>query len=1136
MKLKVIRQLIAMSKFTFYGIFLQILFCGMLLANNGNAQNKSIDDIYVSVDLENRSLVETFNTIEEITDFSFAYSRRVIDKEKRITVSMDNETLGDLLRFLSKETNLKFKRVDENIHVNKKSIFMTSVEEQTLLANDILQSTVSGTVISGEDGGPLPGVSILIKGTATGTTTDIDGKYTLNAPSGSTLQFSYIGFISQDIEVGSQSQINITLEPDLAQLEEVVVVGYGTQKRAEVTGAISSIGAEAIKEVPITSAEQALQGRAAGVTVVSNGQPGSAPTIRVRGLGTVNDNNPLIVIDGIVGASLQDLNPNDIESMEVLKDASTTAIYGAKGANGVIMITTKKGKTGKAKVSFEAWAGVQTQKKRYDVLSTDQYIQYATDIGNLQDPVAIPARITDPQYSSYLQNNTDWQDAIFQDGAMQNYNVSLSGGGESSNYMFSTGYTDQEGIVTSTGFKRFNFRANSDFKIGRLKVGETMSLSFNKSNPYFDQGGRSMIEHAIKMAPYLPVFNPNNLGGHQGPLSSLDNQDAENPHRSLVHGLRENDSENLMGTLFAEYEIIDGLKFRTQGGLNYTTGRTNNFIPSFDDAQNDGGGQHFQDWADVTKNTNKFESVIWTNSLTYSKTFNDVHNFNVLALVESYEQTYSSIDANSRNYVTDEVNQLNLSQASLSSNKYEYARYGYLGRLNYNYDGKYIFAVSYRRDASSRFGPNNRWGSFPSIAAGWRVSEESFMSGVDMVSNLKLRGSWGKVGNDNLNEYRYASNLTNDYNYHFGDGGSLANGTTGAGPASPDLKWEETTMLNLGIDLGLLSDQITVSVEYFNNTSDDLLMDLPLAPSLGFHNANLPKNVGSVENSGFEITLGYNDIEGDFTWSANLNLSTTSNKVLDLGGVDQLAGGGFENQNISRTIVGEPMFHFYGYEMIGIYQDQADVDNNPSHGNAQPGDVKFRDISGPEGVPDGQITADDRTIIGNPFPKLNYGFSGNAEYKGFDFSMFIVGVSGNDIYNTNIYDLQGMTRLFNAGTEVLDRWTAPGTSNTIPRVLGAGENVSVSSRFVEKGSYLRLRNISLGYTLPTNNILNGSISKLRVYISGQNLFTITDYTGLDPEIGTHVTTDQRERNFQLGIDRGNYPLPKSFVGGIQVSF
>lgn len=1141
MKWKLLRQLFFMSKLLFYAFFLQACFTGMLLANDGLAQkNVSIEEVYLSINLKNASLEQTLKEITKKTNFEFAFEQNTIEKAQHISTNANNQSLANVLRSISKSTDLSFKRVNDNIFISRKKIFEKPVQED-LGSSGVFQGiTVSGKVISGEDNSGLPGVNIVIQGTSIGTVSDVEGNFSLEVPDeNSVLVFSSVGFNSESITVGNQTVINITLSPDVTALSEIVVVGYGTQKRAEVTGAIASIGADAIQEVPITSAEQALQGRAPGVVVVSNGTPGSSPIIRIRGLGTMNDNRPLIVIDGIIGGSLEDLNPDDIESYEVLKDASTTAIYGAQGANGVVLVTTKKGSKGAIKVNVNAWAGVQTQTKRYDVLNTQQYMQYATDLGNLQDPVAIPLRISDPQYASYLQNDTNWQDALFQDGIMQNYSVSASGGSEYSNYMLSAGYVDQGGIITNTGFKRFNLRANSDFTKGNFKVGETMNISINDQKPYFNEGGRSMIEHAIKMAPYLPVYNPNNLGGFQGPLSTLDNQDAENPIRALELDSRHNKNQNIMGTIYAQYKIIDGLNVKTQLGLNYGNFLFDEFVPMYDDAQNDGGGQHFSDRALTTKNTQRSQSLIWTNSLNYSKTFGEKHNIEALLVYETQSTDWSRINASSNNLITDQIKQLSLFEASLSSASSEYRKVGYLARVNYNYDGKYIFAASIRRDASSRFGKNNRWGSFPSFAAGWRMSEESFMSNLNFISNLKLRGSWGIVGNDRIGDYAYSATLTNNYNYSFGSDEVLGVGTTAAGPASPDLKWEETTMTNVGLDLGLLNDQITLSMEYYNNKSDDLLMYEPLSPSLGFHSASLPKNVGSVKTNGFEINLGYNDREGDFQWYANLNLGTSKNEVVSLGSVQALYGGGFENQNISRAVVGESLFHFYGYEMEGIFQNQDEIDNHATQSNAKPGDVMFKDIAGapdengnPTG-PDGKIDANDRTIIGNPYPDISYGLSANLSYKGFDMNLFFTGVAGNDLYNTNIYDLQGMTRLFNAGVAVLDRWTGPNTSNTIPRALGAGENVQVSSRFVENGSYARLKNISFGYNLP-GSLLGSKISKFRIYISGQNLITLTNYTGLDPEVGTHLSGDGN--NYELGIDRGNYPLPRSFVGGIQVSF
>ena len=790
MKWKLLRQIYFMSKLLFYGLVLQFCFTGLLIAEDGLAQrNVSIEDVYISINLEDASLEQTLDAISEKTNFKFAYERKNIKSIEAISTKASNESLADVLRRISRSTELSFKRVNDNIFISKKKKLGKAVEEE-IAAYSLLQGvTITGKVLSGEDDSEMPGVNVVVKGTTVGTVTDINGDYTLEVPGeSSVLVFSSVGFIGQEVAVGTKTIIDLTLAPDITALSEIVVVGYGTQKRAEVTGAISSIGAETITEVPITSAEQALQGRAAGVNVISNGQPGSSPVIRIRGLGTVNDNEPLIVVDGIVGARLEDINPNDIQSMEVLKDASTTAIYGALGANGVIMVTTKSGMKGKPVVSFDAWVGVQTQKKRFDVLNTEQYIQYATDIGNLQDPVAIPARITDPQYASYLQNDTNWQDAIFQDGVMQNYNLSVAGGGEMSNYMFSAGYMDQEGVMVNTGFQRFNFRANSDFTIGKFKFGETLTTSINQQRPYQNAGGRSQVEHAIKMAPYFPVYNPENLGGFQGPLSPLDNQDAENPVRAMTLTDRVNASQTLLGTLYAQWEIIEGLKFKTQGGMNFRNYNEDEFIPMFDDAQNDGGGQHFMDRAQIMKNRQNTQSLIWTNSLTYTKTFADVHNLEVLLVAEQQSDDYERVETESTNQITDEIEQVSLNEANLSSESSEYRREGYVGRINYNYQGKYILAASYRSDASSRFGSNNRWGNFPSVAAGWRISEESFMQGITAISNLKLRGSWGKAGNDRIGDYRYSASLTDNYNYSFTTAEVLGVGTTAVGPANADLK------------------------------------------------------------------------------------------------------------------------------------------------------------------------------------------------------------------------------------------------------------------------------------------------------------------------------------------------------------
>ena len=980
--------------------------------------------------------------------------------------------------------------------------------------------TVTGSVVD-DDGAPLPGVSVLVLGTSTGTSTDFDGNYSIeNADADSQLVFSFVGMTDQTISVGSQSEINVSMQASAEALDEVIVVGYGSQSRAEVTGAISSVGSDEITALPVINAEQALQGRAAGVTVTNSGAPGTNPQVRIRGLGTVGNNNPLYVIDGVITGGLSGINPEDIESINVLKDASTTAVYGSRGSNGVIMVTTKKGRAGKSEISFNMYGGAQSINNRYKVLNTDQYLDYAADAFGI-----VPSR--DP---SFYENNVNYQDEIFQTGVIQNYDLGLSGGNENSNYRFSGGYLNQEGAVINTGYERYSFRANSDFTFGKLKVGESMSVAFSDQNPERQAGARSLIEHAIKAAPYLPVYNENNLGGFQGPSNPVDGQDAENPVRVQSIGNQNNKTTSIIGNIYASYEIIEGLVFKTQVGLDYYTYRNDNFIPSYDD-DSEGSATHAQNYAAITKNTGTGQTVLFTNSLNYVKTFGENHNFDFLLLAEKTESSIERINASSRNLITDEVEQLSNESSDLSSNSFETNRIGYLGRVNYNFAGKYIAAASIRRDASSRFGENNRWGWFPSFALGWNIAKEDFMNDSSL-SNLKLRGSWGITGNDRIGDYQYSSTLITDFIYPIG--GAAASGTTSNGLANPDLKWEETTMLNIGLDFGVWNEAFTGSLEYYNNSSDDLLMQRSTPTSLGFHSGFISENVGSVVTNGFELNLGYNDYDGDFTWSANLNLGTSSNEVKSLGVLEEITGANFEGANISRIVEGESMYHFFGLVADGIYQSQAEVDAvftaNPGQTVVQAGDIRFKDLNN-----DGDITSADRDIIGNPYPSLTWGLNLNGNYKRFDATLFLSGVQGNDIYNTNIYDLQGMPRLFNAGVEVLDRWTPTNPSTSVPRAGGAPQNNNISSRFVEDGSYVRLKNFTLGYSL-SNDVFgpNSTVSKFRIYFSGTNLLTFSDYSGLDPEIGNSTVINNSP--FEYGIDRGNYPQPTTYLLGLQVSF
>ncbi|MGW1454962.1 SusC/RagA family TonB-linked outer membrane protein [Salegentibacter agarivorans] len=983
------------------------------------------------------------------------------------------------------------------------------------------QQTVTGTV--SDESGPIPGVNVIERGTSNGTTTDFDGNYSIDVSEGAVLVFSYISYQTQEIAVNDQSVIDVNLVAGSESLDDVIVVGYGTQSRAEVTGAISSIDTEEINSLPVSTAEQALQGRASGVTVINSGSPGNSPAVRIRGLASPNNNDPLYVIDGVIAGGLGSLNPNDIENIQVLKDASTTAVYGSRGANGVVLVTTKSGTASqKAQLSLDTYTGVQFNSNRYDLLNREQYIQYAREVTDTD-----PERLTNPEYADFIDNNTDWQDEIFRTGVMKSINLGLSGGNENSNYRFSGGYLNQEGAVIETEFERFNFRSNSNFNFGKLSFGQTLNVAFTLQNPEREDGGRSIIEHAIKSAPYLSVYNPDNRGGFQGPNSALDGQDAANPVRVQTLGSAENKGLTILGSLFAEYEIIDGLTFKSQAGIDYYKYNNNNFIPSYNDDSN--GGTHQFGFAQITKNSGTNQSLTLTNSLNYKFEVADSHNFEVLVLAEDQTIDSESLNASSQNPITDDVEELSLNQAGLSSASSEYRRVGYLGRLNYNFDQKYLLSGSYRQDASSRFGANNRWGTFWSVSAGWNVAKESFMQDTDF-NNFKIRGSWGTTGNDQIGNYRYASTLVTSFIYPIG--GAAVQGTTAEGLPNQNLKWEEVTMKNIGLDLGMFNNALTLSLEYYSNQSDDLLYELPLPLSLGYNVPTIASNVGSVKTTGFEADLGYNDYEGEFTWSANLNLGTSKNEVLSIGSLDQVQGGFFENEYLTRIAPGEPLFHFYGLKTDGIYQNQAEVDEvftaNPDQTAVQPGDIRFLDLNG-----DGDITAADKTVIGNPYPTLTMGLNLSAQYKNFDVSMFIQGAYGHEIYNTNLYDLEGMPRLFNSGVAVLNRWTGEGTSNTIPRALGAPQNLNASDRFIEDGSYTRLKNLNIGYTFD-EDIFGESLANLRIYISGQNLITLTDYSGLDPEIG--VDNVLQQGTGAIGIDRGLYPQPTSLTFGLQLGF
>lgn len=1136
MKNRLLHYTVLLGKFTIYCYVIQIFFLNTLLANEARGQNaKSVKEVSISIDLRDVKLDHAFKIIESSTDYDFIFNNRDLNKSQRISFSGQNATVEEILLDISRQSNLIFKQVNNRISVKKRN--GKAADEIEVM---IVQRDINGKVTD-ETGEPLPGATVLVKGTTNGSVTDIEGNFSLSVPDDAqTLVVSFVGYQTQEVEIGNRSVIDITLQTDVSSLSEVVVVGYGTQERARVTGAISSVSSDEINVMPITSPDQALQGRAAGVTVTNTGAPGVNPLVRIRGLGTVNNNNPLYVIDGMPAGGLNEINPSDIESIEILKDASAAAIYGSRAANGVIMITTKKGKKGKTNINVDSYYGVQNAWKKLDLLNREQYLEYGTELLTNAGE-AIPGRFND--LGEFANNDTDWQDAMFRPASIQDYNVSVSGGGENSIFNVSGGYFDQEGIMVGANFKRYSFRANSEFTAGRFKFGETLTLAFSerRNEPY--SGGRSQIEHMIKMVPYIPVRDENFIGGFRA-TDNIDGTDPENPVLNAT--LRGNTDENMkiLGTAYASLEIIEGLNYKLLLGVDMNFGYNNQFTPIFFPSDS----YHLNPTADLLQNRRDYISPLISNQLSYDKTFGD-HTLNLLGVIERQTFTQRNTQAAGETGLSSAIDVMDIAEnAQVGGTRTEYAILSYVARVNYDYAGKYMLSASLRRDGGARFG-EEKWGTFPSVSLGWRISEENFLSQAEFISELKLRGSWGITGNDNIGNYRYQQTISTQSPYVLGADGNLVPGFTTRALANPAIQWETTMMTNLGLDVELFDGQVRASIEYFNNETQDMLLQVPIPSSLGY---DVPPfaNVGSVVNKGFELTGGYFNNSGDFQWSINGNISFINNELTSLDIGNTIAGSQFEGYPVTFTEENNPIAFYYGWVTDGIFQTNTEAQNAPTQNlpddqadydptqHTAAGDIRFKDLND-----DGVINDDDRTNIGHFLPDFAYGLNGSANFRNVDFTLFIQGVSGNEILNTNLYDLEGMPRLFNAGVQVLDAWTPEATNTDIPRAITGDPNLNsrLSTRYIEDGSYLRVKNLTLGYTIPSNmldNFGNGFIRNLRVYFTAQNLLTITNYSGYDPEIGARPDLASNPTNATLnsGVDWGQYPQARTFLGGIQIGF
>lgn len=982
------------------------------------------------------------------------------------------------------------------------------------------QKTITGTVTSEADGMKLPGVNVIVKGTSNGASTDFDGNYSINVNGNdAVLSFSYIGYVTKSIKVGNSTTINAVLTEDLASLDEVIVVGYGSRRKSDVTGAVSSVKSDELNAFPVLDAAQALQGRAAGVVVQSNngGEPGAPINIQIRGNTSISASSaPLIVVDGFVGATFP--QPNDIQSMEILKDASATAIYGSRGSNGVVLVTTKKGKSGALKIELNSNYSVQNTANELDLLDANQFAAYQQTIN--------------PAYTQGTAN-TDWQELLYRTGSTQNHQFSFSGGTDKVNFYASTNYFKQDGVIINSEFERISFLSNIEAQVtDKLKLGMNLFGSRGDKNGVPTQstgetangGGDDVVSLTFRFAPDQPLQDANGINT----INSV-GDNVDNPFAVATEGVNETKIDTYRANLYANYDIVENLTFKTTFGYSAENGTEGIFRPStLVVTAGDGAGGR------ATIENFKRTNILSENYLTYTK---EIGKGKLTALAGySYQKTATErFSAGAQGFTSDSFSFFNLQSGSVqlipTSSLSEPEIQSQYGRLNFDFDDRFLLTGTVRRDGASNFAENEKYAIFPSGAIGWKLSNESFLKDHDKISNLKLRASYGVAGNQAIAPFQSLA--------RFGSVFTPINGTTviNVSPgqvANPNLKWESSFQTNIGLDLGLFNNKISLSLDYYNIDTKDLIIEDTSQPQfLGFLNAASLRNVGEVNNKGFEINLNTRNISNDnFTWTTDFNWATNKNEfitLLDGNDIFQDASPGYFN--IPRTHIlreGEAVGVFWGFDYKGVYQGGDLPAGTATFAGAEAGDQLFADLD-----ESGDITTDDQQVIGDPNPDFTFGITNNFTYKDFDLNIFFQGSQGGDIMNLTAVQLFNGDS--NATSAVLNSWTPTNTNTNIPRAALRGKQIS--SRFVEDGSYIRLKNIALGYNLPSQAIDKLGISSMRLSISAQNLLTFTNYSGLDPEVSFGVVgQDSSASNTTNGFDFGNYPTLKSVNFSVNLSF
>ncbi|MCD7936531.1 MAG: TonB-dependent receptor [Tannerellaceae bacterium] len=1098
-------------------VLLLFVLAGCLFTENVYSQSAR-----VTVHLTDTPLEKVMETIEKQTDFLFVYNKN-IDINRKVSVQKSNEPLGNLLESLFKGTGVRY--------TVEGSYIILSVAAENSAGAVAQQGKLITGVVMDPIGEPIIGANVVEKGAASnGTVTDMDGKFSLSlTQTNGTLLVSYIGYLSKEVPVGNGSYLTIQLLEDTQTLEEVVVVGYGVMRKKDITGAMTSIATEKIDRSNINTVDQMLQGRSSGLYMVQNsGFPGAGATIRIRGGNSISGGNePLYVIDGVpvysaAQSSHTDLNPlntiavSDIQSIEVLKDASATAIYGARGANGVILITTRQGANEKTKVSFDASFGVQNARKKYELLNAQEYQEFVNEaywraLGKPEDnkyPVYDPA---------IAPVHTNWQDEMLNSNAlMQNYTLSVSGGNAKTRFLTTLNYVDHDGIVKATDMQKLTLRANLDHDISStIQMGLNMSMAQVNTN----RVGTNVLQRSVTSPPNIPVYNEDGAYTNQTMVGDL----FYNPVATIKEGTNFNKQFRTLNNLYVNWEIIKGLTFRTTFGVDLSFGDQQSYDPlSTTEGQSTSGRARVSSDKDY----------MWVNEniLTYMNTFGK-HHINAMIGLTQQSQTNQKVGAESQHFLNDNLEMYDLASGTVAipstSSMTQWALLSYLGRLNYGFNDKYLFTVSLRADGSSRFGKNNRWGYFPSAAVAWRASEEEFIKSLDLFSNLKIRASYGWTGNqDGIGIYPSMA-LLGKQQYTLNGVKVMGYGPTQV--ANYDLKWETTRQTDVGIEMGFFNNRLNFSADYYYKKTHDLLLQTKIPSTSGFDSGL--KNIGEVENKGFELSLNTTPVTGAFTWNSDFNISFNRNKVLSLGDISFMqpssptgTGAGLETSRM--LIVGQPLGIFYGYRGDGIFSTTDDIASS-AQPTAQPGDLRFKDLND-----DNMIDAEDREVIGCAQPKFFGGWNNSFSYKGFDLNIFMVFSYGNDIYNATKAEMEGVAGTSNQYRTVLNRWTEENQNASIPRAYA----VKLTSRswdyLVEDGSFLRIQNINLGYTFPEKVLQKTRIvQSARVYCSLQNFFTFTKYSGLDPEVSRYG-----QDNIAMGYDYFTYPMNKTVTFGVNVVF